>query len=124
MTARPPKGELDKRIAGAVFVLFWLVAIAAWIVAGVALGNAGAWQPFIVDIGIVIASIGTATPFLATVKGFGLALLFGLIAVAGFALGDFAHIVPLVYFLRIIVPFFAIMIAPTFKLVNGVKIFA
>ncbi|WP_243063029.1 hypothetical protein [Humibacter sp. RRB41] len=124
MTARPPKGELDKRIAGAVFVLFWLVAIAAWIVAGVALGNAGAWQPFIVDVGIVIASIGVATPFLATVKGFGLALLFGLIAVAGFALGDFAHIVPLVYFLRIIVPFFAIMIAPTFKLVNGVKVFA
>ena len=58
MIARPPKGELDKRIAGAVFVLFWIVAIAAWIVAGTALGNAGAWQPFIVDIGIVIASVG------------------------------------------------------------------
>ena len=124
MTARPPKGELDKRIAGAVFVLFWLVAIAAWIVAGVALGNSGAWQPFIVDVGIVIASVGFAAPFLATVKGFGLALLFGLIAVAGFALGDFAHIVPLVYFLRLAVPFFAIVIAPTFKLVNGVKVFA
>ena len=124
MTARPPKGELDKRIAGAIFVLFWLVAIAAWIIAGVALGNSGAWQPFIVDLGIVIASVGFAAPFLATVKGLGLALLFGLIAVAGFALGDFAQLVPLVYFLRIAVPFFAIVIAPTFKLVNGVKVFA
>ncbi|GAB3387743.1 hypothetical protein GCM10027568_07790 [Humibacter soli] len=124
MTARPPKGELDKRIAGAVFVVFWLVAIAAWIIAGVALGNAGAWQPFIVDVGIVIASVGFATPFLATIKGFGLALLFGLIAVVGFAIGDFGHITALVYFLRIIVPFFGIIIAPTFKLVNGVKVFA
>ncbi|NNC10556.1 hypothetical protein HII28_01465 [Planctomonas sp. JC2975] len=124
MTARPPKGELDKRIAGAVFVVFWLVAIAAWIVAGVALGNTGAWQPFVVDVGIVIASVGFAAPFLSTVKGFGLALLFGLIAVVGFAIGDFGHIVPLVYFLRIIVPFFAIVIAPTFKLANGVKVFA
>ncbi|MGN6126362.1 MAG: hypothetical protein ACTHON_07335 [Humibacter sp.] len=124
MTARPPKGELDKRIAGAVFVVFWLVAIAAWIIAGVALGNAGAWQPFIVDVGIVIASVGFATPFLTTIKGFGLALLFGLIAVLGFAIGDFGHITPLVYFLRIIVPFFGIIIAPTFKLANGVKVFA
>ena len=124
MIARPPKGELDKRIAGAVFVLFWIVAIAAWIVAGTALGNAGAWQPFIVDIGIVIASVGVAAPFLSTVKGFGLALLFALIAVAGFALGDFGHIVPLVYFLRIAVPFFAVLIAPTFKLANGVMVFA
>ncbi|WP_022899387.1 hypothetical protein [Humibacter albus] len=124
MIARPPKGELDKRIAGAVFVLFWLVAIAAWIVAGVALGNTGAWQPFIVDVGIVIASIGVATPFLATVKGFGLALLFGLIAVVGFAIGDFGQILALTYFLRIAVPFFGVIIAPTFKTVNGVKVFA
>jgi hypothetical protein len=124
MTARPPKGELDKRISGAVFVLFWIVAIAAWIVAGVALGGTGAWQPFIVDVGIVIASVGFAAPFLATVKGFGLALLFGLIAVAGFAAGDFGHIVPLVYFLRTIVPFFAVVIAPTFKLANGWRVFA
>lgn len=124
MIARPPKGELDKRIAGAVFVLFWLVAIAAWIIAGAALGNTGAWQPFIVDVGIVIASVGTATPFLNTVKGFGIALLFALIAVVGFAFGDFLHLVPLVYFLRIAVPFFAVIIAPTFKMANGVKVFA
>jgi hypothetical protein len=124
MIARPPKGELDKRIAGAVFVLFWLVAIAAWIVAGVALGKAGAWQPFVVDVGIVIASVGFAAPFLSTVKGFGVALLFALIAVVGFAVGDFGGILPIVYFLRIVVPFFAVILAPTFKLANGVKIFA
>ena len=72
----------------------------------------------------MIASIGTATPFLNTVKGFGIALLFALIAVVGFAFGDFLHLVPLVYFLRIAVPFFAVIIAPTFKMANGVKVFA
>ena len=72
MIARPPKGELDKRIAGAVFVLFWLVAIAAWIVAGVVLGNAGAWQPFIVDVGIVIASGPKADEVIQRCRSIGL----------------------------------------------------
>jgi hypothetical protein len=58
------------------------------------------------------------------VKGFGVALLFAVIAVVGFAVGDFGGILPIVYFLRIVVPFFAVILAPTFKLANGVKIFA
>jgi hypothetical protein len=124
MTAISPRQELTKPIAGAVFVLFWIIAIVLWVFAGVALGTAGAWQPFVVDVGIILASIGVAAPFLATKKGLGLAFLFGVIGVLLFALGDLAHIASLVYFLRILAPFLAIMIAPTFKLANSVKVFA
>lgn len=124
MTAISPRQELTKQIAGAVFVLFWIVAIALWIVAGVALGDAGRWQPFIVDVGIIFASIGTAAPFLGTKKGLGLAFLFGVIGVLLFAVGDLVPLTPLVYFLRILAPFMGVVIAPTFKVANGVKIFA
>ena len=76
MTAVSPRQQLTKPIAGGVFVLFWIIAIVLWVFAGVALGNAGAWQPFIVDVGIIFASIGIAALSLATKKGLGLAFLF------------------------------------------------
>ncbi|HWU46024.1 MAG TPA: hypothetical protein VN133_04630 [Humibacter sp.] len=124
MTAVSPRQQLTKPIAGGVFVLFWIIAIVLWVFAGVALGNAGAWQPFIVDVGIIFASIGIAALSLATKKGLGLAFLFGVIGVLLFALGDLTHLTPLVYFLRILAPFLAIVVAPTFKLANSVKVFA
>jgi hypothetical protein len=124
MSPAPAQGELGRKAAGGIFVLFWIVAIALWIIAGVALGNTGAWQPFIIDIGIVVASIGTAAPFLQTSKGFGYALLWALIAIVGFAVGDFGHITVLVYLLRIGVPFMAVLIAPLFKMANNWKVWA
>jgi len=124
MTAISPRQELTKPIAGGVFVLFWVIAIVLWVFAGVALGDAGVWQPFIVDVGIIFASIGVAAPFLGTKKGLGLAFLFGVIGVLLFAVGDLAQITPLVYFVRILAPFMAVMVAPVFKVANGVKVFA
>jgi hypothetical protein len=124
MIARAPRGELGKPAAGAIFVLFWLIAIAAWIVAGVALGDAGAWQPFLVDVGLLFASIGFAAPFLGSTRAFAWTLVFGVVGVILFAIGEFADITPIVYFVRLLAPFLGVVIAPTFKLVNGVKVFA
>jgi hypothetical protein len=120
MTALTPRQELRKPLAGLVFVVFWVVAIVLWVIAsGIADPNTGA---FVVDTGIVFFSVGFAALFLQSKRGLWLSFLWGAIGVLFFALGDFGQITPLVYFLRILVPFVALL-APVFRLANSVKVF-
>lgn len=114
------KRELSKPLATAVFVLFWAIAIVAWSLAHLA-ADAGA-RGFIIDIGIVFASIGFAAPFLATLRGLRSTMILGLIFVALFAVGDFLQITALVFELRILGPFLALL-TPVFKIGDGIRIF-
>ena len=114
------KRELSKPLAGSVFLLCWAIAIVAWSLAHLAT-NSGLGA-FIVDIGIVLASIGFAALFLGTVSALRAAAVLGLIAIALFALGDFAHITGLVYLLRILGPFLALL-TPVFKVGDNIRIF-
>jgi hypothetical protein len=114
------KRELTKPLAGAVFLLSWVVAIVAWSLSHMApTAAAGA---FIVDVGIVFASIGFAALFLGTLSALRTAIVLGLIAIVLFALGDFLHITALVYLLRILGPFLALL-TPVFKVGDSIRLF-
>jgi hypothetical protein len=121
MTIAQRSPDLSKPIARSVFLLFWLVAIALWIVAGVVFTNT-ATGGFLADIGVVVASIGLSAPFLSE-RGFRNALVFGLIAIAIAAIGEYAGITVLVYFVRAMAPFLALL-TPVNKLLDGIRIFA
>lgn len=121
MTALTPRQEIGKPLAGGVFVLFWIIAIVLWSVAH--LTPSAQWGAFTIDVGILFACVGFAAPFLQSRRGLQLAIIYALIGVLLFALGDFVGIVPLVYFLRILAPFMALL-APMFAFANNVRIFA
>jgi hypothetical protein len=121
MTTAPQSVDVPKPLAGLVFVGFWLIAIALWIVAGVVFSNTATGGLF-ADIGVVLASIGIAAPFL-TVSGLRSFLIFGLIAVAVSAIGHYTGITVFVYLVRALVPFLALL-TPVNKILNGIRIFA
>ena len=108
-------------IKGLIFVVFWLIAIALWIIAPniqwALLGG------FLVDTGIVFASVGFAAPFITWPRPLRNTLIAGVLAIAVFALGDFLEITVLVYTLRMLVPFIA-LIAALYGTLNKIKIFA
>ena len=111
---------VPKPIAGFVFLLFWAVAIVAW-----CLANASPDQharSFIVDIGLVFAFSGFASLFIDTRKGFVNNLILSLIGVALFALADFTGLLVMTYALRILAPAIAVVMVPTLRLVNGLRI--
>ncbi len=110
-----------KPFAALVFVVFWAVAIVAWSLAHL-IPDFPTLQ-FIVDIGIILACIGLAAPSLETFAAFRTALILGLVGIAFFAFGSYVHIPVIVYALRILGPFLALL-TPVFKLANGVRIFA
>lgn len=104
-----PVKELNKKIAGAVFVLFWLIALALWIIApNIADPRLGA---YVIDTGLVFASVGFAAPQMFSRRAFGAVLAAAFLALGLFALGDFLEITALSYFLRIFVPFIALLSA-------------
>jgi hypothetical protein len=108
-------------LKGLMFVLFWLIAIALWIIApNIHWAELGA---FLIDTGIVFASVGFAAPFITWPRPLGNTLVFGVLAIAAFALGDFLDITALVYTLRILVPFVALL-AALYSTVNKVKVFS
>jgi hypothetical protein len=113
--------EVPKSIAALAFVVFWAIAIVLWCFVGSF--SDPATRGFIADIGIVFASVGFAAPFIGSRSGFVRALIFGLISIALFALTGYLGLTGLVYGLRLLVPFFALLM-PLNRLLNGIKIFA
>jgi hypothetical protein len=109
-TASPGK-DVSKALGGALFVLFWAVAIVLWVLVG-QFDDAGV-RGFVADAGIVFASLGTAAPFLATTRSLTIAL---------FALADLGHVTVIVYLLRMFVPLVALL-APVNRFVNGYRVF-
>ncbi|PJJ55577.1 hypothetical protein [Compostimonas suwonensis] len=115
------RNELPKPAQGLTGVVLWIVAIVMWIVApSIAYAPAGA---FVIDTGIALASAGFAIFFVSSLRSYLLALLLAVIAIILFAVGDFAQVTPLLYFLRIFVPFIALLM-PLNKQLNGIRIFA
>jgi hypothetical protein len=114
-----PGHELAKPVAGGIFVLFWLIAIAAWIVG--AHMDYLPWGAFIVDVGIIFAAVGFAAPFLTWQRTLRAWLIGGLIGILAFVLADFVDILVLRYFLRIFFPLLALL-APMIKTISGIKV--
>lgn len=96
-------------LKGLVFVAFWAVAIVLWVIAPHIADPR--WGAFVIDTGIVLASVGFAAPFITWLKPFGNSLLAAVIAIALFALGDLGEILVLSYMLRILVPLLALYAA-------------
>jgi hypothetical protein len=122
MAAERVSPPVPKPLAGFLFLLFWAAAIVAWCL--VNLSTDHGVRALIADVGIVFASAGTAGLFVGTRKGFVAILVLGLIGFALFAVGDLLDVQLLVYFLRIMGPVIAIVILPTLKLVNGIRVFS
>jgi hypothetical protein len=122
MAAERVSPPVPKAIAGFIFLLFWAAAIVAWCLVNVSTDHGT--RGFIADLGIAFASAGTAGLFVSYRSGWTAIMVLTLIGMALFAVGDFTHITLLVYFLRIIGPTLAIVILPTIRLVNGIKVFA
>jgi uncharacterized membrane protein len=111
----PVSRELTKPIAGLVFVLGWAIGITLWSVAHLAPdATTGA---FVVDIGILAVSVGFAAPFLKTMNGLVSAVILALIGIALFAFGGYLHITVIVYLLRLLAPFLALLM-PLYKLLD------
>jgi hypothetical protein len=104
-----PGKILPKPLQGGVFVLFWLVAIALWIIAPNMVDPR--WGAFLIDTGIVFASVGFAAPSIGFLRPFRNTIIAAVVAVLLFALGDFLELTAVVYFLRIFVPFIALLAA-------------
>lgn len=114
------KRDLSKPAAGGLFLLLWVVAIVAWSLSHLATNpRLGA---FIVDVGIVAASLGFAALFLTTVSALRSAAVLAAIAVVLFLVGDLLHVTALVYLLRILGPFLALL-TPIFKVGDSIRIF-
>ena len=111
--------ELPMKLAGAVFVLFWLAAIALWIIAPHITDPH--WGAFVIDTGLLLASVGFAAPFISRLKSLGVTFGFAAIAWGLFALGDFADVTALLYFLRMFVPLLALL-AFAYALIGKLKV--
>lgn len=109
MWPETPVKQLPKKMAGGVFVLFWLVALALWIIAPHIVDPR--WGAFAIDSGIVLASFGFAALQLSSLRVFTNSLIAAVVAIALFAVADFGEITAISYFLRMFVPFIALMSA-------------
>ncbi|CAD6000881.1 hypothetical protein [Agreia sp. COWG] len=118
-TSAPVK-DVTKAQGGALFVLFWAIAVVLWIIVGL-FDDAGL-RGFVVDAGIVFASLGIASPFLATHRSLRIALGWGALALGLFAVFNLAEITVLVYLMRMFVPLIAFL-APVNKFINGYRVF-
>lgn len=107
--AETPSKTLATPLKGIVFVLFWIIALALWIIAPNMTDPR--WGAFLIDAGIVFASVGFAATQVGFVRPLRNSLLAGVVALALFALGDFGEVTVLSYFLRIIVPLLALYAA-------------
>jgi hypothetical protein len=107
--------SIPKPLAGLVFVLFWGIAIALWSCTHLLPTHDG--RGFMADIGIVFASIGFAAPFLASMKNLLAAAILGIIGIVLFGAFGFLNATVLVYMLRLLVPFLALL-TPLYKLLS------
>ncbi|MGA1835448.1 hypothetical protein VD659_00820 [Herbiconiux sp. 11R-BC] len=115
----PPVKELPKPLKGGVFVLFWVIAIVLWIIAPHIADPR--WGALVVDTGLVFASVGFAATAITSLRAFTNSLIAGVLAIALFAVGDLIEITALVYFLRMFVPFLALL-APLYSTVGKIKV--
>jgi hypothetical protein len=114
-----PGKPLPQKLAGAVLVLFWLAALALWIIAPHI--EDPRWGAFVIDTGILLASVGFAAPTIGRIKGLGVTLGFAALAWGLFALGDFGDVTALSFFLRMLVPFLALLSA-VYALIGKLKV--
>jgi hypothetical protein len=120
MTVERVSPKVPKPLAVFIFLLFWAIAIVAWSIAN--LSHIFGVHGFIVDIGLVFAWAGFAALFIETVRGFVGVLVFSLLAVALFAIGDLAGIQVITYSIRILGSAGAFAIVPVNALVARLRI--
>jgi hypothetical protein len=117
------KRELAKPLAGLVFVVFWAVAIVIWVITASGTITNDPTRGFLIDIGIVLASVGFSAPFLATVASLRTALLFAVIGVIIFGIAEYTGTTVVIYTLRMGIPFLALL-TPVAKIANGFHVFS
>jgi hypothetical protein len=120
MTVERVSPKVPKPLAVLIFLLFWAVAIVAWCIANVS--NIHEIQALIVDLGLIFAFAGFAALFVETRRGFTAILIFSLLGVVLFAVGDLLGIPILVYSLRILGSAVAFVIVPTNVLIAKLRI--
>jgi len=120
MTAERVSPKVPKPLAVFIFLLFWAIAIVAWCIANVS--NIHQVQAFIVDLGLIFAFAGFAALFVETRRGFNAILIFSLLGVVLFGVGDLLDIKLLVYSLRILGSGVAFVIVPTNVLIAKLRI--
>jgi hypothetical protein len=122
MTVERVSPKVPKPLAVLIFLVFWAVAIVAWCLANVS--NIPGVQALIVDLGLIFAFAGFAALFVETRRGFTAILIFSLLGVVLFAVGDLLDIKILVYSLRILGSAVAFIIVPTNVLIAKLRILA
>jgi hypothetical protein len=120
MEAERVSPKVPKPLAVFIFLLFWAIAIVAWCIANIShdFGVHG----FIVDIGLIFAFAGFAALFVETRRGFTAILVFSLLGVALFAVGDLFGIQLITYCVRIMGIAVAFVIVPTNVLVSKLRV--
>jgi hypothetical protein len=122
MTALSASSRQPARaLGGGLFVIFWIVAIAAWIV-GAHLADPAS-RAFVIDVGIIFACVGFAAPAMTTMRSLVLAMILGVIGIGLFAIADYTHITAMVYTLRMIGPFLALL-AHLNRTVGSIRVFS
>ncbi|MBF4574325.1 hypothetical protein ITJ64_17580 [Herbiconiux sp. VKM Ac-1786] len=104
-----PRTMLAAPVKGIVAVVLWVIAIALWVIAPNMTDPR--WGAFLIDIGIVLASVGFAAPTLTYSTPLRNTIIAGVAAIALFALGDLGEILVISYMLRILVPLLALFSA-------------
>ena len=120
MAAERVSPPVPRALGGFLFLLFWAIAIVAWCIANVS--NIHEVQAFIVDLGLIFAFAGTASLFVETRRGFTAILIYSLLGVVLFAVGDLLDIRILVYSLRILGSAVAFVIVPLNVLIAKLRI--
>jgi hypothetical protein len=120
MTVERVSPRVPKPLAVLIFMLFWAIAIVAWSIAN--LSSNFDVHGFIVDIGLVFAFAGFAALFVETRRGFTGILVFSLLGVALFALGDLLDIKLITYMVRILGIAGAFVIVPVNVLIAKLRI--
>jgi hypothetical protein len=120
MTVERVSPRVPKPLAVLIFMLFWAIAIVAWSIAN--LSSNFDVHGFIVDIGLVFAFAGFAALFVETRRGFTAILVFSLLGVALFALGDLLDIKLITYMVRILGIAGAFVIVPVNVLIAKLRI--
>jgi hypothetical protein len=120
MTVERVSPKVPKPLAVFIFLVFWAIAIVAWSIAN--LSNIFGVHGFIVDVGLIFAFAGFAALFVETRRGFTAILVFSLLGVALFALGDLLDIKLITYFVRILGSAAAFVIVPANVLLSKLRI--
>jgi hypothetical protein len=120
MTVERVSPKVPKPLAVFIFLLFWAIAIVAWCLANVS--NIHQVQALIVDVGLIFAFAGFAALFVETRRGYAAILIFSVLGVILFAVGDLLDIKILVYSLRILGSAVAFVIVPTNVLIAKLRI--